>query len=195
MCRSRTTSKGPLGIVMSLALGATPKAPKQMTQEEQDKGVIGYDIQVIDSSPFGKTGEGQEIVTVLKSLNKNGKIAYGNTSADDGRGAWDGQNITVNEEFRENLCSTSATLVHEASHALWRKKHPKPSGKNKSELFKDAVEDELHAQENELIIYTWLKNNKNCSADFLLDTRLQRKNKGTLRSVIEENFSAILNNP
>jgi hypothetical protein len=177
---------------MSLAMGAAPKAPKKAEQEVPD-GVIGYDIKVIGGSPFGKAGEGQEIVALLNGLNKNGKIAYGNTSADDGRGDWDGENITVNEEFRERVCSTCATLVHEGSHALWRKKHPKPSGNDKKALFKDAVEDELHAQENELIIYTWLRNsNKDYPADFLLDTRLQRKNAGTLKSVIEENFSAIL---
>jgi hypothetical protein len=190
-CRSRTSSKGPLGILMSLAMGAVPKDPSQAAQDEEDKALIGYDIQVIGSSQFGKTREGQDIVVILTRLHRNGNIAYGDTSADDGRGSWDGQIITVSQDFRQNLCSTSATLVHEASHALWRKKHPKPDGKDKSKLFNDAVEDELHAQENELTIYTWLKNNKGCSADFLLDTRLERKKKGILRSVIEESFSAI----
>ena len=193
-CRSRTSSRGPLGMLMSLAMGATPKGRKKEEQDEQgeqDKALIEYDIQVIHSSGFGKTGEGKQIVALLNHLNKDGKIAYGNTGADEGRGDWDGEKITVNEDFRQNLCSTSATLVHEASHALWRRKHPKPSGNDKSALFKDAVEDELHAQENELIIYTWLKSNKGCPSDFLLDTRLGRKNNGMLRKVIEESFSAI----
>ena len=167
----------------------------QAAQDEEDKALITYDIQVIGSSQFGKTREGKEIVVLLNRLHRNGNIAYGNTSEDDGRGFCDGQNITVNGDFRENLCSTSATLVHEGSHALWRKKHPKPDGKDKSKLFKDAVEDELHAQENELVIYTWLKNNKGCSDDFVLETRLKRNNNGTLRSVIEESFSAIVNSP
>lgn len=193
-CRSRTSS-GPLGILMSLAMRATPKDPKQAAQDEEDKALITYDIQVIGSSQFGKTREGKEIVVLLNRLHRNGTIAYGTTSEDDGRGSWDGQNITVNGDFRENLCSTSATLVHEGSHALWRKKHPKPDGKDKSKLFKDAVEDELHAQENELVIYTWLKNNKGCSDDFVLETRLKRNNNGTLRSVIEESFTAIVNSP
>ena len=193
-CRSRTSS-GPLGILMSLAMGATPKDPKKAAQDEEDKALIGYDIQVIGSSQFGKTREGKEIVVLLNRLHRNGNIVYGDTSEDDGRGSWDGQNIMVNGDFRANLCSTSATLVHEASHALWRKKHPKPDGKDKAKLFTDAVEDELHAQENELVIYTWLKDNKGCSDDLVLETRVKRQKNGTLRSVIEDNFSALANSP
>ncbi len=194
-CRSRSSSTGPLGILMSLAMGAIPKESQTGSQPEQDNALIGYDIEVIGKSKFGRTGEGQGIVVLLNRLYQNGNIAYGDTSEDDGRGYWDGNSITVNEDFRGNLCSTSATLVHEASHAMWRKKHPKPNGKDKSKLFKDAVEDELYAQENELVIYTWLKDSKGCPSDLVLETRLQRKKSGTLKSVIEQSFSAIANSP
>ncbi len=203
MCRSRTSPPGPLGcdctqlpapeadrsssphmplamrLATSLVMGATPKKPERL---EGEKAMIQYDIELIAGSPFGLTPEGRKIVKVLHDLDARDGIAYGETGG--ARGDFYGTGITVNKDYHGNACQTILELVHEASHATWRAKHPLVKGKPES--LKEATDNELFAQENELKIYTWLKDKQHLIvSDPEMEQRLKRQADGTLRSVIE----------
>jgi len=180
-CRSRSSSSGPLGLMMSLVMSAAPGS----SDAEAQKAMMAYDIDIIAESPFGKTSEGKQIVQLLRSLNQRGNIVYGET-VDDVRGDWDGKMIRVNENSRGKIFPKILELVHEGSHALWRKNHPIGNVKDNR---KDNVADELHAQENQLLIYSYLKEKKGCPEDLVLELRLKRQASGTLRQTIDERFT------
>jgi hypothetical protein len=185
MCRSRSSPPGPLRFVMSLVMGAAPEHHKNLDLEkvQAEQAMIGYDIDCIADSPLGSTPDGRRIVDLLRRLHAAGAIAYGET--DDDRGHFYGTGITVNKDFSGNLCKTIPTLVHEASHATWRARNPILKGHKES--LKASVDNELYAEENELAIYKWLKDEKKlCSGDPELDLRLDRQKQGSLKSVIEE---------
>ena len=147
-----------------------------------ERAMMAADVAIIADSPFGRSAAGRAIVTLLRRLAAQNNLTYGDTEGD--RGWWDGITITVNKEFHEKLCKTIPTLVHEASHAIWRTNHPLRDGQTES--MQEAVDNELYAEENEIAVYKWLKDTKKlCTADPDLDLRLERKARGTLRSTIE----------
>ncbi|MDB5799687.1 MAG: hypothetical protein JWL63_626 [Rhodocyclales bacterium] len=191
--RWRSHAPGPLGLLLPLIMGAAPVSAEADAgaQIEEDKsaaqGMIDYDIGIIADSPFGKTAEGKDIVKLLRALNSNGKIVYAAT-VEDGRGDWDGEIIRVSENYRGKMFPTVIELVHEGTHALWRKKHPFRKGSKPNR--EQNIADELHAQENQLLMYKYLKEKKGCPDDSELELRLQRQANGELRKTIEERFVA-----
>lgn len=186
MCRARSSSPGLLGLAMSLVMGAVPEDKDKAGQQQAAKAMFGYDIDIIAKSPFGRTREGKEIVTLLRSLNERGDIEYGK-NLDGSRGDWDGKTIRVSEDFRGIAFRTITELVHEASHALWRKNHAVST--DAVERRKNDVDDELHARENQLVIYKYLKETKQWPEDIELERRLKQQADGTLRQSVEQSFS------
>jgi len=159
-------------------MGGTSIKPEGMAGE---RAMFTADIEIIAHSPLGKTPAGQKIVSMLRRYAEQNNITYGETQGD--RAAVDSQ-ITVNKDYYGNLCKTVTALVHEASHAVWRAAHPIRKGHPES--LGEAVDNELYAETNELIIYQWLKDVKKlCQPDPELDLRLDRKARGTLRSTID----------
>ena len=118
--------------------------------------MFGYDISIIARSPFGRSRDGRAITNILIAYNKSGKISYAPTATDDARGEWDGSTITINDDFRGKALPTIIELVHEGSHVLWRRDHPR---KNipKDKLETDNRLDEERAQKNQMEMYLWLR--------------------------------------
>jgi hypothetical protein len=172
-CRAKSQASGPTG---------TDDAAADATVEKLDgtKGMLEFDIGTIDQSPFGHTPDGQRIVAFLRALNAKDEIVYGDTDGD--RGGWDGQTLTINREFYGKGGPTITELVHEASHALWGRDHPRAKGVRQTA--KEAADDEYRAEKNQLAIYAWLKNVKGYPADATLDQRLEQEARGTLRTAI-----------
>lgn len=156
---------------------------KRSTRPDGEKGMIEYDIDCITASPFGGTPNGRQIVKLLRQWNGRDLITYGDTEGN--RGLYYGASgIVVNREYNGKICQTILELVHEASHATWRKQHPLSQDKRESP--EDATNNELFAQLNELVIYVWLRDTKKlCSPEAEMDLREQRQKDGTLRSVVE----------
>ncbi len=177
----RSHAPGPLGLVLPMIMGAADE-DKAATQ-----GIFKYDIGTIADSSFGKTAEGREIVKLLRALNAKGLLIYAAT-VEDGRGDWDGEAIRVSENYRGKMFPTVIELVHEGTHALWRKNHP--FGKGSKADHAQSIADELHAQENQLLMYRYLKEKKGCPEDAELELRLQLQASGELRRTIEERFVA-----
>jgi hypothetical protein len=177
-CLSRTLSPAHSTHVASGAVATGPK-----TRLDGEKAMIGDHIDRIAKSRLGKTPEGQKIVEHLRRLDARDSVAYGETDGD--RGHFYGTGITVNKDFYQDVCKTMATLVHEGSHSTWRAEHPPKEGEVES--LKQAVDNEFRAQQSELAIYQWLKDDKKmCGPDSVLELRLERLKRGTLRSVIEQ---------
>lgn len=187
LCRARSGAPGPAGMVLAMVLGATPK-PALTDEQSATMAMIDYDIGLIAKSPFGKTKEGGRMVQLLRELNRRGDVLYGETF-DDSRGDWDGKTIRINENARGKMYPTVLELVHEASHALWRKRHP--AGKVAADVQKQNVDDELHAQENQLDVYVYLRDKLGCPKDLELELRLERRANGELRKAIEERFGLV----
>jgi hypothetical protein len=195
MCRSRTCPPGPPGLepphipiaarlASSLVMGAAPKKPKRLPGE---KSMLADDIDRIAVSPFGRTATGEKVVRLLRRLDAQDGIVYGETDGD-ARGEFYGTGITVRKDYYGNACKTILELVHEASHMLWRAEHPIRKGKMES--VQEATDNELYVQENQLAIYTWLKDELGWPPDPDMDLRQKRQAKGTLRSTIEANIRA-----
>jgi hypothetical protein len=166
-CRARTSAPGPL-------------TQEEIDRAEAEKEIIKADISLIASSPFGHTPDGKTIVKVLKGFNAQNRITYGETGV--ARGEFLGTEITISREYAGKFGPTILELVHEGSHATWRNRHPLDED---GEPFEDAVSNELFAQQNELIIYKWVKTQINFSDDDM-EKRLRRSPK-ELKAVIEEN--------
>ncbi len=185
---------------MSLVMGAAPEknAPGNKARSKalgDLRGVIFHlCIEAIEASPLGKTSEGAQIVDLLYSLNASARIVYESAATDEGdeataeRGSWDGQIIRVDKGFENSWHQSAIELVHEASHALWRRKNPIAKKASKEARLKNNVDDEFQAQKNQLEMYRYLKSEKGMGEDALLETRLARQARGTLRSTIEARF-------
>lgn len=182
MCRSQSKAPGALGA------GESAPAPKP-ARLEGEKAMIAYDIDIIADSPFGRTSDGKQVVRLLRQLDAHDNIAYGETHGDPPpRGEWDGKSITVHKDFYANACKTIVELVHEASHAIWRGRHP--IGKGKKESTEEGAENEYQSVKNQLAIYKWLRDVRHFPSDAELERRLQQEEAGTLRSAIGENERA-----
>lgn len=184
--RGRACAPGPSGREMSLAPPATPIPGKLTDEQLATMAMLKQDIGLIAESPLGRTPEGREIVGMLKSFNDGKRIAYGDT-IEGSRGDWDGKTIRVSAEFQGRMLATIIELVHEASHALWRRRHPRKA--DKAAQREDDIADELHAQENQLLVYRYLRDVKGFGEDMQMEMRLKRQASGTLRATIEERFA------
>jgi hypothetical protein len=184
-CLAQSSSTGPIGLdadaaearAMDAAMHAKEKRPKS---DDITHFMIDEDIKLIVASPFGKTSEGAEIVALLKRLNKSRDIVYADTNG--ARGDWDRSTIRISEEYSGKIYPTAIELVHEGTHALWRQKHAK--GGNSA---KETVDDEFHAQQNQLNMYRYFRDEKGYS-DWQMDLRLKKLDDNTLRAGIEEGF-------
>src|SRR5258705_11269784 len=165
-CRSGSYKAGPLA----------PDDPEKAAEQ----GMIEYDIGLIANSKFAGTPDGEKIVKLLREFCSKNLIAYGDTGT--ARGEFYGTGITIKKEYSGNVGNTILELVHEAAHATWRASHPL---NGKGEPLDHAVSNELFAQEQELIIYQWLKDRQGFS-DFLMDLRPERQARGTLKFTIAE---------
>lgn len=128
------------------------------------QAMFDYDITLIQQSSIGNTVEGKEIVALLKAFNKAGRIKYAPLEE---RGAWDGTDILVSDNYVGKVFPTTCELAHEASHALWRQKNPT---KIQTKLESDA--EERHAQTVQAKVYVWLRTYRNAPMDASLEKRL-----------------------
>src|SRR5205085_1830172 len=87
---------------------ATPKMPERLPGE---KAMLWDYIDRISKSPFGHSPNGRTIVHLLRRLDAQDGIAYGETGDD--RGWFYGTGITVNKDYYANVCKTILELVHE----------------------------------------------------------------------------------
>jgi hypothetical protein len=177
--------------------GSEESATAKPEMVEGQKGIFNVDIDIIASSPFGRTGDGKQIVALLRNWNATGKITYGVTHPivdgdEPPRGEWEGNVMTINHEFSTNLGKTIVELVHEASHAIWRGGH---SLKGKPESLEQAVENELFCVNKQLEIYKWLRDVRHFPTDLVLEMRLEQVAAKTLRSSIEEHEKKIREKP
>ena len=136
LCRTRSSSPGPLGMFLSLAMGAAPvedeaaRRKREADKEEarqraEDETMLKFDVDLIASSPFGKTTDGAKVVRALRAYLGNREVLYGGT-LDDSRADWDGHTIRLNDNYRAKAMQSIVELVHEGSHVAWRSGHPKP---------------------------------------------------------------------
>jgi hypothetical protein len=190
-CRAKSPEPGPIGLnadadvaearALDDAMRAREKAPKS---DEITQIMLDQDIQLVADSPFKDTAEGREIIALLKRLNKSRDIVYADTNG--ARGEWDGTTIRVSQDFAGKMFPTAIELVHEATHALWRQKHPAKS-RNAADIRKESIDDELHAQTNQLNMYRHLRDTRNFT-DRMMDLRLARLDSNKLRNGIEDGF-------
>jgi len=169
-------------MFLSLAMGAAPvedeaaRRKREADKEEarqraEDETMLKFDVDLIASSPFGKTTDGAKVVRALRAYLGNREVLYGGT-LDDSRADWDGHTIRLNDNYRAKAMQSIVELVHEGSHVAWRSGHPKPKGKEAAQ--KDDEADEAIARKNQLVVYTWFRTTKNWPADEELERRLQR---------------------
>ena len=128
------------------------------------RAMFDYDITLIQQSSIGHTAEGKQIVALLKTFNQQGRIKYARLEE---RGAWDGTDILVNDDYVGKAFPTTCELAHEAAHALWRQKNP---GKKQTAV--ESAAEEKHAQKVQARVYVWLRKNKNAPVDEGLERRL-----------------------
>jgi hypothetical protein len=128
------------------------------------QAMFDYDITLIQQSSIGTTSEGKEIVALLKEFNKAGRIKYAPLEE---RGAWDGTDILVSDNYVGKVFPTTCELAHEASHALWRKKNP-----TKVQTQPESDAEEKHAQTVQAKVYVWLRTKMNAPVDEGLEKRL-----------------------
>lgn len=128
------------------------------------RAMFDYDITLIQQSSIGKTTQGKEIVALLKTFNKAGRIKY---AALEERGAWDGTDILVNANYLGKVFVTTCELAHEGSHALWRKKNPT---KVMTQIEIDSEEREARIVQAK--VYVWLRTYKGAPVDSELENRL-----------------------
>lgn len=132
---------------------------------EAARAMFDYDITLIQQSSIGQTQQGKEIVELLKTFNKAGRIKY---AAMEERGAWDGTDILVNANYLGKVYVTTCELVHEASHALWRKKNPNKKAMTQLEI--DS--EERDARIVQAKVYVWLRTRQGAPVDSDLENRL-----------------------
>ena len=183
LCRTRSGPSGPLGMALSLVVGAAPgkedarerwrreKREEEARQREEDANLLRGDIKLIADSPFGKSGDGQMLVKVLREYLATGNIVYGGT-LETSRADWDGETIRLNDSYRGKALQTIVELVHEGSHVTWRKAHPRPEEPEAAK--QDDVADETLARKHQLAVYGYFRKKRGWLADEELDKRLQR---------------------
>lgn len=134
------------------------------------KAMFAYDISQIQTSPLGQTPRGKEILKLLGRLNGAGKIRYGGT-LEGARADWDGSFIRISSNFSGKIIGTTVELVHEAVHALARRKLPKKYKQSPREI--QTEEDDARRMQAEM--YLWLKSRfKGAQEDSEMERRLQK---------------------
>ncbi|MBK8596737.1 MAG: hypothetical protein IPP07_27230 [Holophagales bacterium] len=182
LCRTRSSAPGPLGMMLSMVMGGTPvedEATRKKREDDkeaarqraEDETLLKWNVELIASSPFGKSAEGVKVVRALRAYLGKRQVLYGGT-LEDSRADWDSETIRLNDNYRGKGLQTIVELVHEGSHVAWRGGHLKPKDPEAARLDDEA--DETLARKNQLAIYTWLRANKGWLEDEGLERRLQR---------------------
>jgi hypothetical protein len=191
-CLAKSPEPGSIGVNAADDVAAAKAADALMRKNEKrpksndlTQLLIGEDIKIIAASPLGQTDEGRQIVALLTRLNKNHDIVYDDTAG--ARGDWDGNTIRINPQYDAKAYPTAIELVHEATHALWRSKHKSKKKVSPEEERERSIDDELHAQENQLNMYRHFRDT-NKYENWQMDLRLERLDNGSLRAGIEEGF-------
>ncbi len=130
------------------------------------QAMFGYDISLIAQSSFGATEHGKAIVALLERFNKAGHIRYAQLEE---RGAWDGENILVSDNYRARVWPTTCELAHEGAHALWRQRNPRK--------VQSAAEAELEEKAARIVqarVYQWLRRYRGAPVDPELEARLPK---------------------
>ncbi len=187
-CRARSGAPGPARFVLQLVMGASPALAKEDEAQLEARAMMEYDIKVIAESGLAQTEAGKQIVKLLRTLNERKGISYGGT-IEGSRADWDGQTIRISDDYRGRMMPTIIELVHEASHALWRRKHPRPAAADARRA--DDVADELLARENQLRIYVYLRDKRGFPEDELMERRLRLQAAGKLAQAVEDEFPAL----
>ena len=145
-------------------------------------------IDRIARSPIGKEPASRSIVSLLKSYLAGGRIRFAKAEKLEGdRGAWDGHEILINEEFRGNLGKTMPTLVHEAAHAVWRAGHP--LSKKRRESPDEGGENEYHSVLIETRLYKWLRDEaKLAQPELEMERRVTLLDSGKLQTTTIHNY-------
>jgi hypothetical protein len=106
MCRSRTSSPGILGTVLSLATGAVPASPPS------DAEAFKTAIDLFRETPASKSPHGARVLAKLEESLLAGNISYGgDNSSNSGTGK-----IQIEASYRGDIANTSISLVHEGFH-------------------------------------------------------------------------------
>jgi hypothetical protein len=183
LIRSRSGAPGPLGMLMSLVMGAAPGSEEEKQRKSDQQAMFTYDIDEIEKARIPDLKDKAAIVAELRSLNENFLIQYGET-LNDSRGDWDGSIIRINENYDGKIYPTMIELVHEGTHALTTKQNSGKGGKAKKT---SNAEEELQSQKNQLLMYVYLRDTKKYE-DPEMDQRLQNLSNGTLKKNLEEKF-------
>lgn len=141
LIRSRSGAPGPLGMVMSLVMGAKPENEEEKQKKLAEQAMFGYDIDEIEKADIPDVKDKAEIVAELRSLNRKLRIQYGET-LDDSRADWDGTTIRVNDNYNSKTFPTMIELVHEGTHALTTKKKSSNTKKMSNARGRSAIAEE-----------------------------------------------------
>jgi hypothetical protein len=149
------------------------KANEEAARQRQDDDVMfTWDVEVVASSPFGRSDEGRKVVKVLRALLSSGNVVYGGT-LETSRADWDGETIRLNDNYRAKALPSIVELVHEGSHIVWRQAHPRP--RDPAAAKKDDEADEALARKNQIAVYKYLLEAKGLPADAGLEARLRKQ--------------------
>jgi len=175
-------TQSPLAGITGADAGTPPRV-----LTEKDKAVIERMetfILFIEGTPFGRKPEGRDIVKALRELNEMGNIIFANTGS--GRGDWDGEVIRVsdNYEYREPIIIVE--LVHEGTHAVFRKHNP-PVPCVPADV-KKTIADELNSQLNQLEMYEYVRKLMRAAPDPDLEMRLELRKTHKLKAFVEDQF-------
>ena len=154
---------------MVLIGGSTPPA----TDEE----AIEDAMNIIRTSDFGQTPEGQEVLRKLEEIKRNGGITFKSYTGGT-RGEYGGGEIKVNAAYNRDPNAVASELVHEATHGLEDDKHWFPHS--------NTIDEEMHTNTNQLDIYE--EQRKEGFRDPELERRRTARNNGTLRDDIRSRY-------
>lgn len=132
----------------------------------EQRAMFDYDITLIQQSTYGSTNPGKALVKLLREFNAAGRIRYEPLES---RGAWDGSDILVSDNYIGKIFPTTCELAHEGAHALWRKNHPDKKPMTQLEI--DS--EEKAAQTVQAKVYLWLRTKMNAPVDSDIEGRLE----------------------
>lgn len=167
LCQARSPKPGPAGLKAGKVIEVNRRGKGQPPELSADEAMLSGAVSVLEESPFAGSQEGKQVLTLLRGLLQQKQIEFGDV--EDDRGGFDGTSIIVNQEYRGNLLRTVPTLVHEATHALYRRAHPLQPGKQ--ETLEELTENEYRSERNEVEIYVWLRDEKKWGEDSILNRR------------------------
>ncbi len=153
LCRTRSSAPRPLGMLMSMVMGATPPREqepadraleewranheREKKQEQEDlkrdtPNHINKCIENLKGLPIGAWRSQQERELILKKLKELNKANMIEWVAQDDRGGHEKGKITINLDLhsgdweKDAWMKSAPVLVHEATHAVWSNSYFNP---------------------------------------------------------------------